>query len=164
MPGGRTTMTASLSIVLASLFLQASRSDPSETMLQLRRRWRGPGSLRIHLREGTRLQTSSLHLQYATDHVLLQQPDLTNRHPLRRRRATPLRSPRRHPLHLSLLRRHLSRPVPRVHHQTSQPPRGTSRSLLLRPRIPLQRRLLSSPSTQQTQKCVGARTDGGEEW
>ena len=91
-----------------------------------------------------------------SDYILLQQPDLTNRHTLRRCRATPLRSPRRHPLHLSLLRRHLPRPVPRVGQQTSQSPGRTPRSLLLRPRIPLQGRLLSSPSTQQTQKCVGA--------
>ena len=61
LPGGRTTMTASPSIVLASRFPQASRSAPSETMLQLPRRWRGPGSMKIRLREGTQLQPSSLH-------------------------------------------------------------------------------------------------------
>ena len=161
-------MTASPSIVLASLSRQASRlragrSDHFETMPQARGRWRGPGSLRIPLKEGTRLQEFTLNLPYATDPILPQQPDLPNCHPLRRRRATPLRSPRGHTLHLSLLRRRLPRPVPRVHHQTSQPPRGSPRSLLLRPRIPLQRRLLSPPSTQQTQKRVGARRGGGEQ-
>lgn len=92
--------------------------------------------------------------------TLLQQPDLPHCHPLRRRRATPLRSPRRHPLHLPLLRRHLPGPIPRVLHQTSQPTRRTPRSLLLRPRIPLQRRLLPPAPAQQASKRMGARSPG----
>lgn len=161
LPGGLTTMTASRSIVPASLFLPASRNDHFETMLQLPRRWRGPGRLRTHLREGTQLSPPNSISKTVLTMIPLQQPDLTYRHPLCRRRATPLRSPRRHPLHLSLLRRHLPRPVPRIQHQTSQPPRRTPRSLLLRARIPLQRRLLPPPPAQQTQKRVGARSDGG---
>ena len=161
-------MTASPSIVLASLSrrasrLRAGRSDPFEIMLQLRGRWRGPGSPRIHLREGTRLQEGNLNLPYATDPLLSQQLDLPNCYPLRWRRATPLRSPRGHTLHLSLLRGHLPRPVPRVHNQTGQPPRRSPRSLLLRSRIPLQRRLLSPSSTQQTQKRLGTRRGGSEQ-
>ena len=94
---------------------------------------------------------------------ILQDLDISHHHNLRRTRTTNLRRPRRCPLPLSFLRRHLSWPIPRVRLEESESGRGNARGLLLRTRVPVQRGLLPASPTQQTTEHMGAGRGGSKQ-
>lgn len=87
----------------------------------------------------------------------LQHTHIFHRHARRRDRTTPLRRPRRRPLHITLFPE--CPPQQQLHGRNSQahlPTRRRTRDLLIGAGIPLQGRLLPTSHAQQKAQLVGA--------